>query len=1533
MANVEIGKAYVALMPSMDKFNSAIRKALKDLGVSKADLKAAGESAGEEIGKGASDGVKDKLKKAGEDAAKQFAESLGDGGAKAGEEAAKQFAKSFSSGSKKYMSQVTDIQKFINQTKERISFSNLVDSTASKKYQDTAHSYVSRIKESIAAENKDLTISALKQIAVVLGSAVSNIADKLGSKFLSAGKVAGRYFVNGASAVINGFKTIGLQAGQRIVDGIKSSYSMVYASMRNIGAQSGKYVISGIRSGFNTVSSVMRSVGTRAVSALKTAFSTVGSTMLGVGRQVGTSIMNGIRSSFSSVGSLVKNIASSQIIAAGKALGINLGQGIQSGLSTMKVAIGSVVGNIISGIASTVSSQMSTAITRLDTLKNFPRIMSGMGVAEDDAAASVQALSDSIDGLPTALNDLVSFTQKIVPSFDNNIESATAAAIAFNNALVAGGKDAGLQANALEQWSQMLAVGKVDMQAWRSVVNAMPAQMQQLAKAMGKTSTTELYESLVGSKNGKTPLTELTNKFIELNDQGYEGFMSFAEQAKTATNGIGTAITNVQNRIAKALATILDWIGQDTIANAINDVTKQFGPLAQAATNFMDSIDIKGYFLDVMDVLRSFAHQMSGVLAPITGNLRNVFNTVLMAGLTTLAYSLSSVVHQSQPLISTISSLIQQLPQLVARLVPVMNAFIGFKFGVWTATLQTWMRLSSSILPIVPQIFRETLAVYQVVMDTIATLASRLAPTVLYIYSTVSAMVKFLVPFITRIISALAPVVAALVEDMATMAMWAIALVTPIVERLAPVLKTMFGNVSSGVVEVIKAISGYIVPIASTLANIVSLVTSIVVQVVSKLAPTVNRIFEKTAGLISRNLPYAVSIISSLSGIFVTIYDQIISIIDTVLPVIADIGTSALESVVASVIGAVSELAPMIISIGSALASNVWPIVQQLFDMSVGLIKTVLPSVANLIQQFAPVFVTIYQQIINIIDAVLPVLSSIDAGTISSVFERAGGFAVSLVNTLSPFIPQALAFADRFVDVMGSFVLMLAGTTTPIILNLLDKGLSFIQTITPLVERIINALGPVVKLIASQILGGITKVAGVMADVSEGSGDSLYHIFETIGDAANQIFDILTPYIPLIIDTISQVVDALAPAIVQIISTLSPYIPKLSQLFADAATKLAPAIADSIDTLDQNGVFDSLIGFIDKAIKFASDEDNGLPKLAQTVSDIFNAFGSFDDTDGEETPIERIYNAIQPHIGDIMDMCSSIANDMAPALADIAEDIDPLIDPAIDLITKGGEFIADHLEGFLIFVGGVKAIKTVGSVALGLFGSNGLIPAISTVVSKLTAEGGLLSLITGGMAKAGSAIGTAASGAMAFLTSPAGIVAGLLLAVAAATWFFTCTDTGKELWGNFTDWLSGKVTDIKDWFKGLGDSLKKAFRGALDWVKGKWDDVVGSMNNSENWATPVPSARPFATGGIVTRPTNALIGEAGYPEAVVPLTAAGIEQFTSGLDQNYVPGQQVPNVTVQIDSFINQDTSMDVRTLSTEIGRQTLNQLKQQGVY
>ena len=89
---------------------------------------------------------------------------------------------------------------------------------------------------------------------------------------------------------------------------------------------------------------------------------------------------------------------------------------------------------------------------------------------------------------------------------------------------------------------------------------------------------------------------------------------------------------------------------------------------------------------------------------------------------------------------------------------------------------------------------------------------------------------------------------------------------------------------------------------------------------------------------------------------------------------------------------------------------------------------------------------------------------------------------------------------------------------------------------------------------------------------------------------------------------------------------------------------------------------------------------------------------------------------------------------------------------------------------------------------------------------------------------------------------------------------------------------------IKGFFTGIWDGIKDAAQAAFDWVRDIWNRTLGGKGfhipgTSVDFKIPM-----LAAGGIVTRPTLALVGEAG-PEAVIPLRRnAGLADNTGGGD-------------------------------------------------
>src|SRR5690606_13821310 len=141
-------------------------------------------------------------------------------------------------------------------------------------------------------------------------------------------------------------------------------------------------------------------------------------------------------------------------------------------------------------------------------------------------------------GLPTALDSMAGMVQQLAP-LTGGLSEATDLSLALNNALLTGGKSTDIQANALEQYTQMLAVGKVDMAAWRSMVTAMPGQMNQLSESLlgAGAKSMDLYEAM---KTGEVGFDEFNAAVLRLNSEGTGAFASFEEQARSATDGIAT---------------------------------------------------------------------------------------------------------------------------------------------------------------------------------------------------------------------------------------------------------------------------------------------------------------------------------------------------------------------------------------------------------------------------------------------------------------------------------------------------------------------------------------------------------------------------------------------------------------------------------------------------------------------------------------------------------------------------------------------------------------------------------------------------------------------------------------------------------------------------------------------------------------------------------------------------------------------------------------------------------------------------------
>ena len=265
--------------------------------------------------------------------------------------------------------------------------------------------------------------------------------------------------------------------------------------------------------------------------------------------------------------------------------------GVKSSFGSMTKSILTATGitKVFSSTMNMISGSTDQAITRLDALNQFPKVMSNLGIGTDEAQKSIEKMSEKLQGLPTTLDQGAMAVQRFT-SKNGYVGKSTDMFLALNNAILAGGAGSEIQASALEQMSQAYAKGKPDMMEWRTLMTAMPAQLKQVANAMGFVDADALGESL---REGNTSMDDFMATIQKLNTEGTAGFQSFEQQAKNSTGGIKTAITVMKTRVAQGMAEIIKTIDKGL---------ENYGGLSGVLTTIGDTI--KKAMQDLAPILR-----------------------------------------------------------------------------------------------------------------------------------------------------------------------------------------------------------------------------------------------------------------------------------------------------------------------------------------------------------------------------------------------------------------------------------------------------------------------------------------------------------------------------------------------------------------------------------------------------------------------------------------------------------------------------------------------------------------------------------------------------------------------------------------------------------------------------------------------------------------------------------------------------------------------------------------------------------------
>ena len=347
---------------------------------------------------------------------------------------------------------------------------------------------------------------------------------------------------------------------------------------------------------------------------------------------------------------------------------------------------------------STITGSIDSAISRVDTLNNFPKVMQSLGYGADACATAMKTLDDGISGLPTTMDGIVQSTQMLTATL-GDLDKGSKSAVALNDMFLAGGQGADAASRALTQYNQILAKGKVDQQSWNTMVEVAPAQMNQLAQSMlgaGKNQK-DLYDAL---QKGKVSIEDLNNAVIKLDQEGGEGFESFANQARAATGGIATQMANVKTAVTRGMANMITAIDNALVNSNLPSIADMFGMLKTAIGKAFDTINAKvpAVLARVQELWGIFKD--TGALEAVqkaATNIGKAFKTVFTAlsghggTIETIVDAVGNLVTMFAQAAGAVAKFISKLPAgvingITTAILGAVTAFSVFHTGIGIAT-------------------------------------------------------------------------------------------------------------------------------------------------------------------------------------------------------------------------------------------------------------------------------------------------------------------------------------------------------------------------------------------------------------------------------------------------------------------------------------------------------------------------------------------------------------------------------------------------------------------------------------------------------------------------------------------------------------------------------------------------------------------------------------------------------------------------------------------------------------------------------
>lgn len=267
----------------------------------------------------------------------------------------------------------------------------------------------------------------------------------------------------------------------------------------------------------------------------------------------------------------------------------------------------------------------------------------------------------------------------------------------------------------------------------------------------------------------------------------------------------------------------------------------------------------------------------------------------------------------------------------------------------------------------------------------------------------------------------------------------------------------------------------------------------------------------------------------------------------------------------------------------------------------------------------------------------------------------------------------------------------------------------------------------------------------------------------------------------------------------------------------EALKETIGSIEDFINAGDEAAAIDMAAGIF--GTRGAAQFVDAVKTGTLSVEDFMGATGATSDTIGD----------LAEETADFGEKWDQFKTQVMVALEPVATELYKSLGPALDVVAEKFASLAKWVTDSLI-----PAFKNFGEwvqknsdwltplgVALGTFAGS-----MAAAVVAVKAWNGAMSLYktVTKLATAETKLFNKALKANAIFL----VISAIAALVAGLTWFFTKTETGKEIWSQFMDVL-----------KSGWDAVKEKMSGFFDWAKGLWDSAVEKFGEAREAMSPI----------------------------------------------------------------------------------------------